>query len=319
MLPILTIAIPTYNGEKTIGKLIDSILIQNCDEIEILVSDNASVDGTEALINQYINEGNKISYYKNSDNVGYDRNVDLAIRRSLGEFVWTIGDDDYLAIGAIDKVIQIIKTHKDITYIYVNFSIFSIKKSQYLVRNFVQNEQSQYFENSNHFFEIAKTASNFVSTNVFRKSAWTDDDFEIFFGSGWIHFGALLKIINNKSVYYEATPYVINAGDRDGEGAGISNGIAFELIIKLSEIINQYKDYYNPKTIKILHEHVYSLVPRKLISAKINGLSLKSDIVKRFYSNFEEDQFFWTRDLLILLVPNFVFRWLRKLLRSLRW
>ena len=52
---ILTIAIPTYNGSKTVGRLLDSIYgqLNNSDCVEVLVSDNASTDKTADLVKMY--------------------------------------------------------------------------------------------------------------------------------------------------------------------------------------------------------------------------------------------------------------------------
>ena len=51
---LLTIAIPTYNGAKTIANMLE-ILLPQCDErVEVLISDNASTDNTKLIIDKYI-------------------------------------------------------------------------------------------------------------------------------------------------------------------------------------------------------------------------------------------------------------------------
>ena len=47
--PLLTIAIPTYNGGNTIQNLLDLLLPQCSDEIEVIISDNCSTDGTDMI------------------------------------------------------------------------------------------------------------------------------------------------------------------------------------------------------------------------------------------------------------------------------
>ena len=51
---LLTIAIPTYNGEKTISDMLELLLPQVDDRVEIIISDNCSTDDTYDIINKYI-------------------------------------------------------------------------------------------------------------------------------------------------------------------------------------------------------------------------------------------------------------------------
>ena len=70
----LTIAIPTYNGEKTIENLLDSLIMQ-CDEsVELLIVDNCSMDNTPNIINKYKNDYSKLKYVRNDENIGPDAN-----------------------------------------------------------------------------------------------------------------------------------------------------------------------------------------------------------------------------------------------------
>ena len=50
--PLLTIAIPTYNGSKTIRNMLDLLLPQCNDQVELLISDNCSTDNTEVIIDE---------------------------------------------------------------------------------------------------------------------------------------------------------------------------------------------------------------------------------------------------------------------------
>src|ERR1035437_8979238 len=125
----LTIAIPTYNGGSYICGAINSVLDQIKNnpslesKIEIVVSDNASQDNVEDIVKKYIVlYPNIVKYYRNEINVGFDRNVDLAVRKALGEFVWILSDDDFLIDGAILYVQSVIENNKreNLALIYVD-------------------------------------------------------------------------------------------------------------------------------------------------------------------------------------------------------
>ena len=93
---ILTIAIPTFQGAKTIRETLESIIIQITEDIEILIIDNASTDNTKDIVNEFLNKHYHIHYLRNEKNVGLDANYDLAIKNANGEFVWLFSDDDVL-------------------------------------------------------------------------------------------------------------------------------------------------------------------------------------------------------------------------------
>ena len=59
---LLTIAIPTYNGARTIGNMLDILLPQINDQVEVLIVDNCSTDNTPQIVKKYMERYNKISY-----------------------------------------------------------------------------------------------------------------------------------------------------------------------------------------------------------------------------------------------------------------
>lgn len=73
MKPVLSIAIPTYNGAKYIREALDSIITQLDDvdeEVEIVISDNASTDQTPEIISEYQKKYPFIKYFRNDENLG---------------------------------------------------------------------------------------------------------------------------------------------------------------------------------------------------------------------------------------------------------
>ena len=126
---VLTISIPTYNGSKTIERALDSLFSQldEVKNVEILVSDNKSTDQTAALVKKYPD----VSYYCNEINYGIDKNIALSIEKAKGDYVWVMGDDDYLQPGAIKHVIKVIKTNPGLGAIFVNYSLYDTEKELY--------------------------------------------------------------------------------------------------------------------------------------------------------------------------------------------
>ncbi|HEY3328870.1 MAG TPA: glycosyltransferase family 2 protein [Capsulimonadaceae bacterium] len=102
----LSICIPTYNRGEYFRETLDSILAQGHDDVEVVVGDDASPDGTADLMASYVASHKNVVYYRNDTNRGMDYNFVEVVRRASGEYCWLMGDDDVLEPGAIDVVLN---------------------------------------------------------------------------------------------------------------------------------------------------------------------------------------------------------------------
>ena len=96
---LLTIAIPTYNRKELLKRALNSIIPQLNSKIEILVSDNASEDGTDELIAESFP---MVRYIKNKINMGWDYNFLQCYREAKGKYVIILGSDDRISAGCIE-------------------------------------------------------------------------------------------------------------------------------------------------------------------------------------------------------------------------
>lgn len=119
---LLSICIPTYNGEGRIKDTLDSVItaVKERPDIEIIVSDNCSIDDTYDILRKYADEG-KITLHRNIENIGFKRNLfNLIEIYAKGKYCWTIGDDDMLSSDSIDIIYPLLQTY-DIDYLSVNY------------------------------------------------------------------------------------------------------------------------------------------------------------------------------------------------------
>jgi cellulose synthase/poly-beta-1,6-N-acetylglucosamine synthase-like glycosyltransferase len=65
---------PVYNGENYLAETVDSILAQTFADFELVISDNASTDATEAICRAYAARDRRIRYVRNPSNIGAARN-----------------------------------------------------------------------------------------------------------------------------------------------------------------------------------------------------------------------------------------------------
>ncbi len=85
---------PVYNGEKYIAQTLDSFLRQTYTDFELIISDNASTDSTEAICRDYAARDPRIRYERLEKNIGLYPNFDRAFAFARGEyFKWAAHDD----------------------------------------------------------------------------------------------------------------------------------------------------------------------------------------------------------------------------------
>ena len=94
--PCVSFAIPVRNGERYIGRLLDSILAQTFQDFEVVISDNASTDLTAEIVEQYCARDPRIRYYRNASDLGQLENFNRVFDLSKGVYLRWIGVDDWL-------------------------------------------------------------------------------------------------------------------------------------------------------------------------------------------------------------------------------
>lgn len=68
--PLVSIGLPVYNGERYLGLALDSLLAQDYENFQLIISDNASTDTTAEICRQYMTRDNRIRYVRNDVNLG---------------------------------------------------------------------------------------------------------------------------------------------------------------------------------------------------------------------------------------------------------
>jgi glycosyltransferase involved in cell wall biosynthesis len=106
-MPLVSVGLPTYNGVERIEPVVRSVLGQDHADLELVISDNASTDGTEELCRSLAAEDSRIVYHRNPVNVGLLNNFVGALRLGRGEFFRWVGDDDWLAPDCVSRGLDV--------------------------------------------------------------------------------------------------------------------------------------------------------------------------------------------------------------------
>jgi glycosyltransferase involved in cell wall biosynthesis len=116
--PLVTVGVPVYNGEEYIQSALDSLLSQIYQNIKIVISDNASVDHTAEICQEYEKKYKKIRYYKNDVNYGSVYNYNKLVDLSDGKYFMWASSHDLWDPSFISKCVSIMEEEKNVVLVY---------------------------------------------------------------------------------------------------------------------------------------------------------------------------------------------------------
>lgn len=117
---LLSVILPTHNRGHCIEKMIDSVLMQDFKNFELIIVDDGSTDGTmEMLKKRYDNTDLRI-VYKANEGVSSARNLGISLAR--GEYITFVDSDDYLLDGFFRDIYESILHYRADVYVYSGFS-----------------------------------------------------------------------------------------------------------------------------------------------------------------------------------------------------
>ena len=115
----LSIVIPAYNAEPYLRKCVDSCLLQkgSIPNYEIIIVNDGSTDGTQAIIDEYVNlnvnenDKNPQVSFISQPNGGLSKARNEGQKKAQGEYVWFVDSDDWIAENALSVMADIITNH----------------------------------------------------------------------------------------------------------------------------------------------------------------------------------------------------------------
>lgn len=112
--PLVTIAIPTYNRAFLLKRAAESALAQTHSHLELLISDDASSDGTPEICNELASRDQRVHYFRHAKNIGLSRNFAYGFGRSTGSFFMWLADDDWLDPDYLATCLRAFDTDRDL-------------------------------------------------------------------------------------------------------------------------------------------------------------------------------------------------------------
>ena len=118
---MVTIGMPVFNGARFVGRALDSLLAQTFSDFELLISDNASEDGTETICRDYARRDARIRYVRQERNLGLFANVEFVMRQARGAYFMLVGDDDLYAPQYLATLVDLLAADPAVGLAYADF------------------------------------------------------------------------------------------------------------------------------------------------------------------------------------------------------
>ena len=115
--PEVSVCIPAFQAERHLQATIDSVLAQDYADVEIVIVDNNSTDGTRDIL-EMVND-DRVRIIRNATTVPIVDNFNLAVQQSRGQFVKLICADDTIQPECIAAQIKVLKDNPDVALVAV--------------------------------------------------------------------------------------------------------------------------------------------------------------------------------------------------------
>lgn len=139
--PLLSIGLFVYNGELFLRETLESILAQTFRDFELIISDNASTDATQAICDEYASKDSRIRYSRAEQNMGAGWNIRRVFSLATGKYFKWAACDDLYDPTFLDECVQALE--KDDSLVVAH------------ARTQVIDEQGRFIENYNWPLDVA--------------------------------------------------------------------------------------------------------------------------------------------------------------------
>lgn len=270
LLPQLSLCIPTYNRALLLREALEAVASQGDAAlfavIEIVISDNASPDGTFEMVQSIAHQYPylKLHYFRQPENVGVNQNIYDVVERATGEFVWILSDDDMLLPGALPKLFSLRQAYPEINAFCLNMRTFQNDPYQEENRPALPVEHDILLPDRDSALMLFGTWMTFISVVAFRKSALTRSDYAQRITT-WLGYSyQFLDTLSRGSVVV-SQPYL---AVRDNYRGGYN---FFEVFVtRFQELLSYAREIgYSPMvTRRVLRQHLRSFLFLFLLSFK---------------------------------------------------
>lgn len=213
---LFTIIIPTHNRYQMLEESLQIAIPQVRrfkKDVSLYVSDNASSDDTQAVVEKYLQSNEDIiSYFRQPENIGGQRNFRHAVKAVNSKYVCLIGDDDVLFPNYVETILSLLKEYKEIGVI--NYNVMSVSyeyKNAYLREKDIRGLSPVIYSTGKDFIYNHLEVPSLVSSNVFDRELFVREIDSISIGTypGYDWLAVLYKSCLQKKCMFVNIPILM--------------------------------------------------------------------------------------------------------------
>ncbi len=115
---LITVGLPVYNSERYLRQSLDSLLAQTFPHFVLIISDNASTDGTAQICQQYAAADSRIRYSRNEANIGNPRNFNRVAGLADTKYLKWSTADDFWEPSFLERALEVMERDATIALCY---------------------------------------------------------------------------------------------------------------------------------------------------------------------------------------------------------
>lgn len=116
--PLVSVGMFVYNEGKYIAKSIESILQQDYENLELIITDNCSQDDTQEICIQYAKKDHRVRYFRYRCNIGLVRTFNFTFELSQGEYFMWVGGHDLWDKSFVSRCVEILNSDDKVVLCY---------------------------------------------------------------------------------------------------------------------------------------------------------------------------------------------------------
>lgn len=131
-LPLVQVGIPVYNGGAEIRATVEGLLEQDYENLEIMISDNASTDETGEICAELVQKYPRVKYFRNPENMGSFYNFSSLYSKSTGKYYFWCGHNDSFSSGFISKAVEIMERDPEVVLCFPRGELITESGEEYI-------------------------------------------------------------------------------------------------------------------------------------------------------------------------------------------
>jgi glycosyltransferase involved in cell wall biosynthesis len=166
--PLVTFVVPCYNYAHFLAICVNSILLQDYENFEVLIMDNCSTDNTPEVAQSF--QDARVRHIRNESNLGSTQNFNKGLTLARGKYVWLLSADDLLrSPNVLGRYVDVMEQNADLGFVFCRAIELLGEREGTISRWADCGEQDCIWHGSNFLWRLIESCCVILSSVMVRK------------------------------------------------------------------------------------------------------------------------------------------------------